>query len=366
MYRRLLKAALLALTVMLTLMRGTEAAPAVTNDLRLPPLKAGRTRPLVAIVADNAGTETTDLLVPYGVLKEADVADVVIVSTHPGAVNLMPALRIEAEKTLEAFDSAHQTGADIVVVPALHDDRNETIIRWVRAQADKGAFVLSICEGAWIPARAGLLEGRSATTHWYAFDSIARAFPQARWTRDRRYVVDGNIMTTTGVSASIPASLSLVEAIAGRAKAAAVASRLGIDDWGAEHDSSAFHLTAGRMWSIARNAVLFWKHETWAIPIADGVDEIALALTADAWSRTYRSQAIAVSTQTIVRSRRGLTLLPSDTAANVYRQLALPKSTSAGALQEALGAIAGRYGSATADIVALQLEYGREAQAAAK
>jgi putative intracellular protease/amidase len=337
-----------------------DVAPAqVVNAIHLPPTKAGHARPLIAIAADNAGTETTDLIIPHGVLKEADVADVVIVSTHAGAVSLMPALAINPDMTMAAFDAAHPEGADMVIVPALHDSSNQTVIRWVRDQSGRGATVVAICEGAWIAARAGILDHRAATTHWYALDEIARTFPETRWVRNQRYVFDRNVMTTVGVGASIPASVVLVEAIAGHARAKAVAARFGIDSWTAAHETAPFHLTAGRIWAIARNFLAFGGHETVSIPVANGFDEIALALTADAWSRTYRSQVIAATGGGPIQSRHQLVLLPNENAATASPQLQLPQMPSAQALDHALAQIAGRYGKGTADLVALQLEYAR-------
>ncbi|MCK9623011.1 MAG: hypothetical protein M0R47_21050, partial [Methylobacter sp.] len=70
------------------------------NSLTLPAPKDQRVRPLVVILADNAGTETTDFVIPYGVLKESDAANVVTVSTEPGTVELMPALQIRADMTI--------------------------------------------------------------------------------------------------------------------------------------------------------------------------------------------------------------------------------------------------------------------------
>lgn len=358
MHRLLLKILLILLLVLPASVDAGKAPAAEMGAFRLP-AKPERPRPLIAIVADNAGTETTDLMVPYGVLKEADVADVVIVSTHPGPVSLMPALAIQPDTTMRAFDASHPAGADIVIVPALHDDKNEIVINWVRGQANRGAFIAAICEGAWVAARAGVLDGRAATTHWYALAKIARTFPRISWVQDRRYVVDRNVMTTTGVSASIPASLALVEALAGRARAESVAATIGDRGWKPTHDSSRFHLTAGHVWTATRNAVSRWRHETLSIPTTDGFDEIALALTADAWSRTYRSQAIVGSSKGLIQSYHGLVLLPDVALAGGYPSLPLPRTRPAKALDDALSAIANRYGNATADLVALQLEYVR-------
>src|SRR5262249_59985620 len=107
-----------------------------------------------------------------------------------------------------------------------------------------------------------------------------------RWVRDRRYVADRGVVTTTGVSASIPVSLAMVEAIGGRARAETLARELGVEAWDAGHDSSVYHLDRGSALTAVRNSLAFSTHDTIGIPVAPGVDEIALALTADAYSRT--------------------------------------------------------------------------------
>ncbi|KOR15921.1 thiamine biosynthesis protein ThiJ, partial [Burkholderia cenocepacia] len=97
-----------------------EDAPAAARTLTIAMPKAGRTRPLVAIVADNAGTETTDFIVPYAILKRSGAVDVVAVSADEGTVELMPALRMLADTTFDRFDATVPAGADVVIVPALH------------------------------------------------------------------------------------------------------------------------------------------------------------------------------------------------------------------------------------------------------
>src|SRR5690242_2875762 len=75
-----------------------------------PPLE--RKRPLIAIVGINDQTETTDYLMPYGVLKRADVADVVTLATRPGPMTLFPVLKVEPQATIAEFDAQHPDGAD--------------------------------------------------------------------------------------------------------------------------------------------------------------------------------------------------------------------------------------------------------------
>jgi transcriptional regulator GlxA family with amidase domain len=67
-----------------------------------------------------------------------------------------------------------------------------------------------------------LLDGKRATTHWYYLKELRGEHPTIRYVADRRLVVDGAVATTTGITASMPMSLTLIEAIAGRDKAQAV------------------------------------------------------------------------------------------------------------------------------------------------
>jgi hypothetical protein len=179
---------------------------------------------------------------------------------------------------------------------------------------------------------------------------------------DRRFVVDGKVLTTTGISASMPMTLTLIEAIAGRQRAEAVASDLGVAHWDARHDSDAFTFTRPFARTVVSNAVPFWNREQLGIELTPGVDEVSLALVADAWSRTYRSRALtSASTADGVTSRNGLRILPDEVGAPSAKDTSLPSISGrpAAALMDALTAIAGRYGRPTADMVAMQLELAR-------
>lgn len=318
----------------------------------------GRSQPLIAVIGENRYTELSDYVVPYGVLRESGAAEVIALGTDAGPIRMFPALTLRPQADIATFDRRYPQGADYVIVPAVHHADDPRLLDWLRQQAAKGAVMVGICDGVWSLAHAGLLEGRSAVGHWYSFDELASRFPRTRFVRDRRYLADGPVITTTGVSASIPVSLALVEAIAGRQRASTVASSLGIGDWSDNHRSAAFKLDRRHFWTAASNWLAFWSHQQLDIPIADGVDEISLALLADAWSRTYRSNAATSAAGSApVTSLRGLQFEPD----HAGRQPADP-TLSAGkppgpTLAEALKSISHRYGTATAAFVALQLEY---------
>lgn len=328
-----------------------------------------RARPVVAVIGANAGTETTDYIIPYAVLAESRAADVLALGTARGRLQFRPALAIRPQATTADFDARYPDGADYVIVPAINDRDDPVMIAWIRAQAAKGATIVAVCAGAVTVSEAGLLAGRDATGHWYDVQRLRKANPTMRWVPDRRYVADRGVVTTTGVSASLPVSLALVEAIAGRERAAAVAREFGVDSWDARHESSAYRFHRGMKREAYGNRFALWNRETYGVAVAPGVDEVALAFTADAWARTFRTSAVAISDRgEPIQTRRGLTLLPDQAAGEkpVDAMVTPPPSAKAAAtLPLALEGIAKRYGARTAEFVALQLEYSWRAPAQA-
>lgn len=234
-------------------------------------------RPVVAILALNEGTETTDFLLPHAALQRAGVADVQAVAPLRGRVKLYPALEVEVAQDLAGFDRAHPGGADYVIVPAIRDDNDPAVIAWLQRQADQGARVIGICAGALVLGRAGLLDGRRFTSHWYYRDTVLERHPGATFVPHQRYVIDRGVATTTGITAPLPTMLALVEAIGGREKAEALAAELGVSSWTPAHDSTPFGLNAGRRWSYVLNKTAFWRHQTWSVDVQDGMDDVGLA-----------------------------------------------------------------------------------------
>jgi transcriptional regulator GlxA family with amidase domain len=322
-----------------------------------------RARPLVAIVGLNNATETNDYLVSTGILRRADVADVFLLATGPGPVRLYPALSVLPDATIGDFDRRHSDGADYVIVPAMSRDDDTVVLAWLREQARKGAIIIGVCAGAKVVAAAGLLDGKRATTHWYYRKEMLSRHPSIRYVPDRRMVADGHVVTTTGITAAIPTMLTLIEAIAGRVRAEAVARDLGVSHWDARHASSAFAFTRPFAAVVLGNVLAFWNREQVRIDLMPRMDEVSVALVADAWSRTYRSKAVTfAASRAAIKSRNGIRIIPDDLASNRQTHVVPASVTSrrpAEALDRTLAAIGERYGRGTADVVAMQLEYLR-------
>ncbi|MCY1338799.1 DJ-1 family protein [compost metagenome] len=320
-----------------------------------------RERPVVAVIGQNEGAEVTDFVVPYGVLARSGLADVIAVAPRDGAIKLTPALSVAADASTAEFDRRFPDGADYVIVPKIEDAADPEVVAWIQEQSDKRAIIVGICAGTKTLSAAGLFAGRKATAHWYDIAKLREDNPSMTWVQDRRYVVDGNVVTTTGVSASIPISLALVEAIGGRARANELAAELGATNWDARHDSSAFYLDRTDFWVQLRNSAQIWAHEEIGIPVSDGVDEVSLALVADVYSRTRQSIAVSLAEDlATVTTRAGLRLLPDYATEEANLDIVvdpIDDATPLKALDIALNGIEARYDRETAAFIALQMEY---------
>jgi transcriptional regulator GlxA family with amidase domain len=115
-------------------------------------------------------------------------------------------------------------GAAIVVVPAHHS--SAATLAWLRAAARRADLVMSVCTGAFIVARAGLLDGLTATTHHEFQDSFAREFPKVKLERGVRYIEHEKVATAGGLTAGIDLALRVVERYHGAEIARATATYL--------------------------------------------------------------------------------------------------------------------------------------------
>ncbi|MEU8260972.1 helix-turn-helix domain-containing protein [Micromonospora sp. NPDC048999] len=125
-------------------------------------------------------------------------------------------------------DLAPVEEADLVAVPA-HTPGAPVpapVLEALRRAADREAWVLSVCSGAFVLGAAGLLDGRNCTTHWRHVDDLQRRYPAARVRCDSLYVADGRLLTSAGTAAGIDACLHLVRQEHGSTTATRLARRM--------------------------------------------------------------------------------------------------------------------------------------------
>jgi transcriptional regulator GlxA family with amidase domain len=119
-------------------------------------------------------------------------------------------------------DFASTPRIDILIIPGGFGTRrlleNTAILDWIKTTASQAKQVASVCTGSLLLAKAGLLSGRRATTHWASLDLLASLDSGITVERQQRFVTDG-IVTSAGVAAGIDMAFSLVESLCGKAVA---------------------------------------------------------------------------------------------------------------------------------------------------
>lgn len=132
------------------------------------------------------------------------------------------------------YDFDHSPHFDILIIPGGYgaeeiEIHNETLISWIRDKSGHAAITASVCTGAFLLAEASLLSGKRATTHWMDSDRLKRDYRQIEVVQGVKFVDEGAIITSGGISAGINMALYLVGKLAGKDVAAATAKRMEYD-----------------------------------------------------------------------------------------------------------------------------------------
>jgi transcriptional regulator GlxA family with amidase domain len=161
---------------------------------------------------------------PIAVFEAAAGYDIRLVSCTAGAVRSSAGVASLADglPRVTAGGTVMVAGGDGVDA-AMHD---EELLRFLRRCASRSARVASVCSGSLLLAAAGLLDGRTATTHWSRTNQFRRLFPQVHLEADRIFVHDGQLWTSAGITAGIDLALAMVAHDLGQETAKAVAREL--------------------------------------------------------------------------------------------------------------------------------------------
>jgi transcriptional regulator GlxA family with amidase domain len=129
-------------------------------------------------------------------------------------------------------DIAHHPPLDVLVIPGgvvTAELQREAIIGWIARTAAAAAITASVCTGAFLLGRAGLLGGKEATTHWEDIADLRAMFPDIQVRSGTRWVDTGQIATSAGISAGIDMSLYLVARLEGEDLAIRTARQMEFD-----------------------------------------------------------------------------------------------------------------------------------------
>ncbi|KAJ7150067.1 class I glutamine amidotransferase-like protein [Mycena crocata] len=161
------------------------------------------------------------------------------VSTMPRTAALNPLNSNFSQSVLPTHTFADAPPLDVLIVPGgsgtRADDLDE-LIAFVRETYPSLKYFFTVCTGAWIAARAGILDNKSATTNKRAWNETTTLGSNTNWVSHARWVVDGNIWTTSGVSAGTDGMLAFIESVYGADVALEIANRM---EWVRAADSSA-------------------------------------------------------------------------------------------------------------------------------
>lgn len=194
------------------------ATPSPWPRIEPPELPADRPLNVGFLVID--GVYNTELTAPYDVFQHTIFhtepgMEVFTVSPDGGAVRTFEGLVLEAH-----YSFADAPPIDVLVVPSAEhnmtsDLENEELIAWVRDAGEAALFVVSLCDGAFVLAKAGLLDGRASTTFPSDQDRFAELFPHLELVRGVSFVHDGKALTSEGGAKSFDAAMYLADLLYG-------------------------------------------------------------------------------------------------------------------------------------------------------
>jgi transcriptional regulator GlxA family with amidase domain len=161
-------------------------------------------------------------------LGETPVFQVYVAAEKPGPLRGHNGMVLQPDCAL-----ADCPPADLLIVSggpgAMQAMNRPELLEWIRKAAARAERVVSVCTGAFLLARAGLLDGLTVTTHQAGIGYLGQLAPKAKVVADRRFVDNGKIVTSAGMSAGIDASLHLVARLLGAERAKATAAWMEYD-----------------------------------------------------------------------------------------------------------------------------------------
>jgi transcriptional regulator GlxA family with amidase domain len=171
------------------------------------------------------GFELLDVFGPaeaYGIRDVEGAFRLVMVAQQAG-----PIASAQGPSAVADFSFADCPHLDIILVPGGIGTRREVdnpaLISWLRTRAAEAELVTSVCTGAALLARAGILDGRRATSNKRSLDWVISQGPKVKWVLEARWVEDGKFATSSGVSAGIDMALAIIARICGKEVAEKVA-----------------------------------------------------------------------------------------------------------------------------------------------
>jgi putative intracellular protease/amidase len=266
----------------------------------------------VAVALGASGSVITDALGPYEVFARSPEFFVYTVSACPTAI-LSGALAVVPDYSLSDVDAGAAPEPAVIVIPAVVSpaSRKEQPLReWLARRAGRGAHLLGVCAGARLLAAAGLLDGHRATTHWSRIRGLQRTRPQVDWVRGQRYIQDGNITTTAGVTSGVFGALRLVQQLTGTAEAQRVGRELAYPGWSLDGPTGipAQRPAPGDLTNLLA-ALAPWRRPALGVGLEEGMSEIDIAAPFEVYATSFAARTVPIAARPTVTTRHGLRLV---------------------------------------------------------
>jgi len=273
-------------------------------------------KPTVAVLLGHGGTVVSDFLTPFELFGATGAFNVYAVAPKRQPTPLDGGLDVLPHYSLSDLDRLLKGSPDVIVVPgmfALEAPEQQAVVGWLKERVDDKTLVLSVCTGAELLAEAGLLGGRRATSHWAELGALTERYPETRWVRGQRYVDDGNLVATAGLTAGIDGTLHLLDRLLGRQAALEAAQRINYTDIG-YLDSPRYampRLEPGDATLFLLNQQYRWVKPTLGVYLYNGASELELAALMDPYAATYSANLLTLgATRQAVTTQHGLYLSP--------------------------------------------------------
>jgi putative intracellular protease/amidase len=325
--RRLARAAVAVtiglVTLAAVLIAGVTATPSaapVPSAVGASPATASHDegRLVVAVVLGTTGTDPGDAFGPYEVFARSSRFEVYTVAADRSPAQLDGGLAVQPAFTFADIDRGAGPSPDVVVVPALNDpagDAEAQLREWIVQQEESGAHILGVCAGARVLAAAGVLDGHRATSHWSWIGPLEESSPAVEWVRGQRYVQDGPITTTAGVSSGIPGALKVLQDLAGDAEAEVVGREMDYPSWslGGPIDIPVRNFALADA-PLGLNVVLPWFRPTVGVLLSDSVGELDAVAPFEVNSYSSAATLLPIAEGGTVTTEHGLVLYTTPTS----------------------------------------------------
>ena len=160
------------------------------------------------------------------------------------AEKIGPVASFQGPQTVAEFDYQNCPDLDLILLPGgfgtIQELSNQATLSFLKEKVPTAKITMSVCSGSWILAKAGLLDGRRATSNKFYFKTATRQSDRVDWVSEARWVEDGPVFTSSGVSAGIDMSLAVIASLFGEKKAMEIANYTEYV-WNQNPDEDPFH-----------------------------------------------------------------------------------------------------------------------------